>query len=485
MDHFFSIPELVELMCEGLGHPRVHRKDLAALARTATVFRRPALDLLWQHQDSANLINIILCILPADLWESEDLVKASINLPSSRPITSSDLDRTLIYSRRVKSLSMNSYDLTLDLFRILEVMKPFLPQGILFPNLRQLDLFLKDERDRTIIPYLSFALVTSICLRLESWPSLPNLPLVYPALKHLKIYSYSDPAHLLTSTSTCARKLVRIEELTLPTLDRAVYDHLSTLPTLRSLSLTEGARDPLPSHPEGRTGFPVLRNLETRSITLGFVTEVVNGFSNTPLRSLNVTTDTLDAEHIIRHFFAALSTHLAHSALEQITLKLGFKDRRVGSDIDGQMLSQLLCFSNFREVSIYLAAEFHLDDAAIWDMARAWPNLVKLEVADTQNRSSPPPIMTLASLRAFATHCPELTTLALTFDATVVPPSSDEQPILQKKISALHVCFSPISSPALVGRFLSGIFPNMEEIQSFGRSSLWKEVEAVVKRGGI
>jgi hypothetical protein len=80
MDHFFSIPELVELMCEGLGHPRVHRKDLAALARTATVFRRPALDLLWQHQDSANLINIILCILPADLWESEDLVKASINL---------------------------------------------------------------------------------------------------------------------------------------------------------------------------------------------------------------------------------------------------------------------------------------------------------------------------------------------------------------------------------------------------------------------
>jgi hypothetical protein len=121
-------------------------------------------------------------------------------------------------------------------------------------------------------------------------------------------------------------------------------------------------------------------------------------------------------------------------------------------------------------------------------MARAWPNLVKLELTHPQDaaRASPPPIMTLASLRAFATHCPELNTLALTFDATAVPPS-DEQPLVQKKLLALRVSLSPISSSALVGRFLAENFPNIQRIQPFGQSyGLWKDVEdVVVKRGGI
>ncbi|KAJ7291745.1 hypothetical protein C8J57DRAFT_1163791 [Mycena rebaudengoi] len=369
-------------------------------------------------------------------------------------------------------------------------MKPFLPQGTLFPNLRHLFWNHRYPVEGTILPYLSLDLVTSIYLSLDSsWFSLPDLPLVYPALKHLKIATTGHPARLLTSTSSCVRKLIQIEELTLPMLDRAAYDHLSTLPALRSLSVTQ-RRTPdllpsIPFPPAGRTGFPVLRNLSTQSMTLAFVTEVVNGFSNTPLRSLDVTTDALDAEHIIRHFFAALSTHLVHSTLEQIRVRLGVKDRPVGSDIDGRTLSHLLCFSNLRKVTIYVCSVFLLDDATIWDMARAWPNLVILEVCDTQNPSSPPPIMTLASLRAFATHCPELTTLALTFDATIVPPPSNEQPILQRKLSYLDIWYSHISSPALVGRFLAGIFPNIVRILPRVSSELWEEVEDVIKRGGI
>ncbi|KAJ7291652.1 hypothetical protein C8J57DRAFT_1705174 [Mycena rebaudengoi] len=230
----------------------------------------------------------------------------------------------------------------------------------------------------------------------------------------------------------------------------------------------------IPSPPAGCTGagFPVLRHLSIQSTTLGFVTEVVNGFSNTPLRSLYAATDASDSEHDIRNFFAALSTHIMHSALKKINLIL-----EANLDVDGRTLSHLLCFSNLCEVAIHLGGEFLLDNATVWDMARAWPNLVKLELTD---ESSSPPIMTLASLRAFAIHCPELITLALTFDATVVPPSSDEQPVLHNKLSELYVRSSPISSPALVGRFLAGIFPNIKRIESFGQSGLWEEVEVVV-----
>jgi hypothetical protein len=219
-------------------------------------------------------------------------------------------------------------------------------------------------------------------------------------------------------------------------------------------------------------------------MTLRFVTEVVNGFSNTPLRSLDAGTNTSVPQHLIEHFFAVLSTHLVHSALEQIILRLGVKDRRVGSDISGRTLSHLLCFSNLREVAIYVCGVFLLDDAAVWDMARAWPNLTTLALTHPQGVSVYP-IMTLAGLRALATHCPKLVSIALTFDAAIVPPSSDEQPVLQEKLSDLRVAFSPISSPASVGRFLAGIFPNIEQIHSFSRSRLWKEVQNVVQRGGI
>ncbi|KAJ7291649.1 hypothetical protein C8J57DRAFT_1163716 [Mycena rebaudengoi] len=483
MHHFFSIPDLVELLCEEVGdHDDDLSQDLAALARTATVFHHPALDVMWRYQDG--LMNVILC-MPADLWESEESVKNQNNYALARPITSSDVERTLIYSRRVKSLSINSDHLTLNLFRILDVMKPFLPQGILFPNFRQLDLSLEHESGRAIIPYLSLALVTSICLHLEGWPNVSNLPLVYPALKRLQIDGSSPyPTHhdFLTGTSIWVRKLVQIEELTLPTLDRAAYDHLSTLPALSSLSLKENALHLLPSippPPAGCTGvgFSVLQHLSIESMTLGFVTEVVNGFSNTPLRSLYAESDASDSEPDIRHFFAALSTHIMHNALEKINLIF-----EASLDVDGRTLSHLLCFSHLREVTIHLRGKFLLDNAAVWDMARAWPNLVRLRLSD----ESVPPIMTLASLHAFATHCPELFSIGLTFDATILPPS-DEQPLVQKKLLSLQVFYSPISSPALVGRFLAGIFPNIEQIQSFDSawSWLWMEVEAVVKRGGI
>ncbi|KAJ7291620.1 hypothetical protein C8J57DRAFT_1588019, partial [Mycena rebaudengoi] len=428
--HFFSTPELVELICKELGYEPVRHKDLAVLARTATIFHTAALDVLWRHQGSP--MNVILC-MPADLWKFEELEMDHRNFALHRPITPSDLERPLIYSRRMKSLSLMRIA---DLLPILEVMKPFLPQGILFPNLRQLALRLRLAVDMTIIPYLSLHLVTSIFLRLDSsWSSLPDLPLVYPALKHLEVSSRSqDPACLLASTSMCIRKLIQIEELIVPTLD--------LLPFYPSYS-------PL-SNP-GRAGFPALRSLKTGSMTIGFVTEVVNGFSNTPLRSLSVTTNALGPEHLSEHFFAALSTHLAHSALEEIVLCLGI-ECKVGSQINGRTLSHLLCFCNFRMVSIFLYGKFLLDDATIWDMARAWPNIVRLDLTSHVDVSGPPPLMTLASLRAFATHCPELATLHLTFDATIIPPSSDEEPVIQKKLSALDVCHSPISSPALAGQ---------------------------------
>ncbi|KAJ7291610.1 hypothetical protein C8J57DRAFT_1492074 [Mycena rebaudengoi] len=346
--------------------------------------------------------------MPADLWESEESVKNQSNFALARTIiTPSDLERPWIYSRRVKSLSMGSYDRTLDLLRILEVMEPFLPQGILFPNLRQLDLSLKDERGGAILPYLSFAFIKSISLVLgSSWPSIPDLLFV---------------------TFICVRKLIQIEKLTLPMLDCAAYDHFHH--SCSPLSNREQPDD---------TGSIILYSISP-SGTHGFP-KVVKGFSDTPLRSLNATTNASGPEHLIEHFFTALSAHLAHSALEDINLWLGVGSQ-LGSDIASRGLSHLLCFSSLHIVTIFPYGKFLLDDATVWDMAHAWPNLVQLDL--TPHKCVRP--ATHHDARQSSGICDALPRVEYTcshFDATAVPPS-DEQPLVQKKLTPRTEFFRP------------------------------------------
>ncbi|KAJ7225027.1 hypothetical protein C8J57DRAFT_983408, partial [Mycena rebaudengoi] len=107
---------------------------------------------------------------------------------------------------------------------------------------------------------------------------------------------------------------------------------------------------------------------------------------------------------------------------------------------------------------------FELDDAALWDMARAFPELRKLFLAYTAVWCTPG--ITLGGLRAFATHCPQLGNMQIAFNATVTLPATDSATpdVFQTKLSYLDVLNSPISMPLDVARFLSGIFPNLVEV---------------------
>jgi hypothetical protein len=63
-----QIPEIVGLVVSGLDPS--DRADLAALARTSTIFHEPCLDALWRDQDT--LMNLIRCT-PDNLWETTNV----------------------------------------------------------------------------------------------------------------------------------------------------------------------------------------------------------------------------------------------------------------------------------------------------------------------------------------------------------------------------------------------------------------------------
>ena len=76
MHELFYIPELIGLICEALrldsfshrNDPHAARKALATLARTAKVFREPALSSLWYTQHT--LVNLVK-VLPHFLWREQ------------------------------------------------------------------------------------------------------------------------------------------------------------------------------------------------------------------------------------------------------------------------------------------------------------------------------------------------------------------------------------------------------------------------------
>ncbi|KAJ7278360.1 hypothetical protein C8J57DRAFT_1306732 [Mycena rebaudengoi] len=198
--------------------------------------------------------------------------------------------------------------------------------------------------------------------------------------------------------------------LALPTLDPAALEHLGSLASLKSLEIANrAARDLLPGFIRP-AGFPSLTNLN---------------FHQAPFE-----------------FIGALHTlPIKHTLVDVVMQQMVTNDTSDVRDIfDIHTISPLFSPGGFK-----------LDDAAAWDLARAFPALRCFGV-------------TLGGLRAFATHCPYLGIMCIAFNATFILPATTPD-VFQTQLASLEVLNSPISSePAHVARFLLGIFPGLVEI---------------------
>ncbi|KAJ7736125.1 hypothetical protein B0H16DRAFT_1326644, partial [Mycena metata] len=98
------------------------------------------------------------------------------------------------------------------------------------------------------------------------------------------------------------------------------------------------------------------------------------------------------------------------------------------------------------------------------DMARAWPRIQYLAL-DSDRSCRIKPQITLNGLLAFATHCPFLQSLSITFDATIIPKlKGNARYISQHSLEELDVAHSPVGKPCPVAKFLCGIFPHLTTI---------------------
>ncbi|KAJ6564705.1 hypothetical protein B0H19DRAFT_1141770 [Mycena capillaripes] len=468
MHHCLEILEIVDIICFHLSpHPR---RDLYAMARVCTTFQGPALNYLWS---STQLWKLLTRCMPSDLW--------AINAQSSgrtktirllRPVRGSDWDRVALYARRVIYLASGSLSEFpfVNSSNILPTVSLSLPET-LFSNLQSLDWQHSGVDFHFIRLFLRPTLTTiSFTLGSDSESSLlTTLAQTCPRLATISVFSYGYIPALLDFVGV----LRRVEDLSLPSLEQDALEHLSHHPTLKTLSLQT-----LPATLTAPALGGPQKFLKLRELTLGHpdiraTIQYLALCNAVPLNDFNVCFFDIVTAHELRDLFAAISEGFSHSTVAELFLDNQFDESEpeeldpVIHIVQSDSLRPLLCFTNLVSVLIVTPLGVDLDDESVLELARSWPRIENLWLKAKFPTHAPR--ATLGCLHSFAEHCPHLRQLTITFDATSAP-SSDANPgshFGHHRLRSLGVEHSPLSiSPISAARFLSNVFPNLEDIET-------------------
>ncbi|KAJ6450724.1 hypothetical protein C8R47DRAFT_1084350 [Mycena vitilis] len=350
-----------------------------------------------------------------------------------RPIRTADWDRPQIYAPRVKHLSSGAdfpMSEVFDMSKVFRALSVSLPRT-LFQNLQSLDLQHSADDFHHIQLFLHPRLTKlSLVLSSDSASSLlSTLASKCPRLINVAIdaslsYGGEDPDTGPASDFICG--LQNPEELSIPWVGQDALEHLS-----KSLVLTG----------PHFLDFATYRFKAQESGQRPIITE--------------------DKMHPL---FAGIVAGVSHSSLTALVVH---REWDVDSDPVSCMVARrsmrlLLCFSN---LFITLVHGFDLDDDTAAEMARAWPGVKTLRLKS--NHHVRMPRTTAASLYSFAQHCPHLRQLTFAFDGTTVPGRDTARSrTVQHSLRALCVEHSPVTNPISVARFLSGLLPSLDEIET-------------------
>jgi hypothetical protein len=216
---------------------------------------------------------------------------------------------------------------------------------------------------------------------------------------------------------------------------------------------------------------------------------------NCPLERLEIELiDDPSPESAAEQLYSALAARCSHITLQTLGIPTGRRlqdDTDVSFTITGDVLRHLFCFKNMVSVSLGQPFRFNLHDGDIFDLASSWPRLEVLVLKG----SCAPSRVTLRALYAFAQHCPALSYLEITLDATVpagLESDGSEGRTCQTSLTKIHFEYSSIASAPPVAAFLSATFPNLTlllfsynyEVEPESEEALywdrWEEVERLL-----
>ncbi|KAJ7658605.1 hypothetical protein DFH06DRAFT_1327185 [Mycena polygramma] len=443
--------ELVDMICSQLSPSsddteepqldlladRQEQRALAVVARTCITFKDPALDHLWR---STPLPRLLTSCMPSDLWDVDmhrllrgPRAARNRTLRLLRPIYDSDWERVRLYAPRIRTLTSG-----------------------------------RGSRDRwsleAIFPALSLAFPESLLHNLQDLQCLGER---CPKLTDISIAA--GPGLDLRPLSRFVARLSLAETICVPWLEQDAVEHLSKLPTLKSLTMGRLPEAVAASAAAIAPAFAGLRHLSLEDGMHADVTQFLQMCRDVPLETLNVALRHFAPTADIHTFLTAITASVSHSTLTRLRFDGGsysfHKPTSGVHPVHPDTIELLLCFNNLTSLHVTSVLGFDLDDDTVSRMARAWPRMESLYLAPIRGSSAPRPRTTLASLYSIARHCARIVALAIAFDGSDIPSPSAASP-RNESLRELRVLHSPITRAVAMKQFLSGVFPNLTEIRT-------------------
>ncbi|KAJ7073020.1 hypothetical protein C8F01DRAFT_1244024 [Mycena amicta] len=455
-------------------------KSLYAMALTCKTFLEPTLDVMWN--DQYGLRSLLGCF-PADAISPN-----GNTIRVLRPLLPEDWERPSFYAYRIRHYHGHDHDARVtNLAEVLDALSLSLaPGNLLLPALTRLTWWHHAESTTSFIRLFLSPDIQKIQLTLSSslFPLLPQLPDLLQNLDTIRIRLRGDPVDHLMAGPPISSLIGNLTSSNLVSLDvpNAEWSDVAHLARLRRLkrvfvrclgapssALGDQSVHVLPPDP-----FPSLRRLKLIGTS---VQSLIHFF-------------------LVGRYNSAIHTHL--EVLFPIAQRLRAQYRRLDEEdpavdviafhTSRAVLCELYSLRSLQRLSLYSPAGFGLDDQGIIQLARAFPQLEELILADsvlTDDQAITVTNVTLAGLRALAEHCPNLHRISLSFDASVIPPVP--LPIAgqtstrgrSSTVAHLHILNSVLHDPIQVAKFLSYIFPVARISRSVLDSSLnddWQTV---------
>ncbi|KAF7353346.1 hypothetical protein MSAN_01522900 [Mycena sanguinolenta] len=403
-----------------------------------------------------------------------------------RAIEPEDWTRFHEYAPRIKFFSTSGFgyevgaqDTWLPVF---EVLSAAIETPHIFPNLQTLWWLVAG-------PWFPYARLF-LCPRMKSlvlghlktpahFALLPTLPRWCPLLTSVTLRTAQQLYMNCRPCSLMVCRMAFLEKLDVDNIDQNAFEHISQLETLKSLAVKR-APDFTPSRPAADVHrFPNLRELTLSKVSLEFLTAFIemNEFWSFERLDAYMTSTPIAAE--TARLYALIGTKCDPTTLTTLTLRASSTRGSLSVDLLARgivtfdAICPLLRMKSLQQVSLAPPGGFSLDDSGIEAVARAWPDILTLDLPGSEYRG-PPPRVTLSGIRAFARHCPRLVVLSTPFDASVVP---DEDVVLpHEALRLLIVEDAVLVDPAVVAEYLGAMFPKLEAIGTAIRREVVEDV---------
>jgi hypothetical protein len=368
---------------------------------------------------------------------------------------------------------------------VYQTLRQGVPGDHLLPNLEHLSWQHFESKYSSFIDLFLGPRIKSVSVREEDNGRCPGLAILkqrYPGLISVVIEEVNGdcedaecgPLYDFVCTLTQA-ELIDVRILDSETLQ--YLGHLTTLKTLRTMLHNSVA---FPGVADGSM-FSNLRETRFRHWNglgggISALLALMRTWNAPQLESFDA--DVLDwSLEDVEKFYQVLASHCAHKHLKMLQVEfLNMEYPTPTIVIPGRFFRPLFDFTSLTLLNITVPAGYDLDDATVFDMARAWSNIEDLWL---RSRSNHRPQCTLLSLECLARHCPRLSTVVITLDASSVSQAAiGVDQVLQEKLTLLNVETSRISDAAAVATFLSSLFPNLTQIMTDG-GYLWEEGDTI------